>query len=211
MAPAGRGVAGGAVERASKGEDPVELRKQLDEAAERNASLVGLARIKQEELDQLQKSLTSTDAERAALAGRVDAAEKLAAEANAASRAGREASAQLAGMREQLRNAQNQVGQLAAENIQLKNRPASEGGFGAPLVLSAPRRPAATSSPTSTPVRASQVAEARIHTVAEGENLTRIARRYYGDGDRWVEIYDANRASLPNPAALTIGMKLRIP
>ena len=43
------------------------------------------------------------------------------------------------------------------------------------------------------------------------ETLTRIARRYYGNGDRWVEIYDANRASLPNPASLTIGMKLRIP
>ncbi len=198
---------------APKGEDPATLRKELDAAAERNAALVGLSRIKQEELDQLQKSLTSTDSERAALAGRIAAAEKLAAEANAASQAGREASAQLAGMREQLRNAQNQVGQLAAENIQLKNRPASEaGGAGAPsLVLSSPRRPAATSSPTSTPVRASQVAEARIHTVAEGETLTRIARRYYGNSDRWAEIYDANRASLPNPAALTIGMKLRIP
>jgi chromosome segregation ATPase len=198
---------------APKGEDPAELRKELDAAAERNAALIGLSRIKQEELDELQKSLTATDSERAALAGRIAAAEKLAAEANAASQAGREASAQLASMREQLRNAQNQVGQLAAENIQLKNRPAGDvaGGAGAPLVLSAPRRPAATSSPTSTPVRASQVAEARIHTVAEGETLTRIARRYYGSSERWAEIYDANRASLPNPAALTIGMKLRIP
>jgi nucleoid-associated protein YgaU len=76
--------------------------------------------------------------------------------------------------------------------------------------LSAPRRPADTASPSSA-ARASQVSEARIHTVVEGETLTRIARRYYGNSERWADIYDANRASLPNPAALKIGMKLRIP
>jgi nucleoid-associated protein YgaU len=110
---------------------------------------------------------------------------------------------------------QNQMGQLVAENTQLKNRATPSAGTtsAAPvgLVLSAPRRPADTSSPTNAPVRATQVAESRIHTVAEGETLTRIARRYYGNSERWADIYDANRASLPNPAALKIGMKLRIP
>ena len=194
------------------GEDPVELRKQLDDASGKLAATLRSFQIKQDEIDLLQKSLASTDAERAALAQRIADAEQQAADAKTRAAAGEEASAQLAAMHEQLRNAQNQIGQLAAENIQLKNRDVAAApapSFG--RVLSAPRRPADTTSPTTTPVRATQVAEPRIHTVVEGENLSRIARRYYGNSERWIDIYDANRASLPNPASLKIGMKLRIP
>ena len=197
------------------GEDPVELRKQLDEASARLTATLRSFQLKEEEVDSLQKSLVATDSERAALAERIQAAEKQATDARAASVAGQEASAQLAALREQLRHAQNQVGQLAAENIQLKNRTAPVAVTTATAstgpVLSPPRRPADTASPTSTVVRAPQAAEPRIHTVVEGETLTRIARRYYGNSERWADIYDANRASLPNPAALKIGMKLRIP
>jgi chromosome segregation ATPase len=190
------------------GEDPAELRKQLDEASTKLATTLRSFQLKQEEIDQLQKSLVNTDTERAALAERIRVAERQATEARAASTAGQEASAQLAAMREQLRHAQNQVGQLTTENTQLRNRTTPVAS--AP-VLSAPRRPADTMSPTSTAARAPQPAEARVHTVVEGETLTRIARRYYGNSERWADIYDANRASLPNPAALKIGMKLRIP
>jgi chromosome segregation ATPase len=192
----------------ASGEDPAELRKQLDEASSKLAATLRSFQLKQEEIDLLQKSLVSTDGERAALAERIYAVEKQATEVRAASVAGQEASAQLAAMREQLRHAQNQLGQLAAENVHLKNRTTP---VAYTPVLSAPRRPADTTSPTTTAVRAPQVAEARVHTVVEGETLTRIARRYYGNSERWADIYDANRASLPNPAALKIGMKLRIP
>ena len=108
-------------------------------------------------------------------------------------------------MREQLRHAQNQIGQLTAELTQFRSRGTT---VATAPTLTPPRRPADTTSPTTATRPAS---EPRIHTVVEGETLTRIARRYYGRGERWVDIYDANRASLPNPASLKIGMKLRIP
>ncbi len=52
-----------------------------------------------------------------------------------------------------------------------------------------------------------------VHTVRRGENLTRIARRHYGqDGERlWRRIWEANKDSLPDPDRLTEGQELVIP
>jgi nucleoid-associated protein YgaU len=50
-----------------------------------------------------------------------------------------------------------------------------------------------------------------VHVVQDGETLGRIALRYYGDANRWQKIYDANRAAIPNPNALTVGARLNIP
>jgi len=51
----------------------------------------------------------------------------------------------------------------------------------------------------------------RRHVVAEGETLFGLAVRYYGDGDRFVELYRANRRVLPSPDALSPGTELLIP
>ena len=62
------------------------------------------------------------------------------------------------------------------------------------------------------PVRpAASAAEPRIHTVAEGDSLSRISLRYYGTPNRWQEIYQANRELLSGSNALRVGMQLRIP
>jgi nucleoid-associated protein YgaU len=50
-----------------------------------------------------------------------------------------------------------------------------------------------------------------VHTVQPGETLGRIAQRYYGDASRWQRIYEANRAVIPDPNALTVGTRLTIP
>ena len=52
-----------------------------------------------------------------------------------------------------------------------------------------------------------------VHKVRRGENLTRIARRHYGqDGERlWRRIWEANKDSLPDPDRLTEGQELVIP
>ena len=47
--------------------------------------------------------------------------------------------------------------------------------------------------------------------VLEGETLSHIARRYYGDAQRWPEILQANRTRLADDRSLRIGMKLLIP
>jgi nucleoid-associated protein YgaU len=47
--------------------------------------------------------------------------------------------------------------------------------------------------------------------VADGENLSVISKRYYGNAGRWMEIFNANRDIMQNENSLAPGMKLRIP
>lgn len=47
--------------------------------------------------------------------------------------------------------------------------------------------------------------------VARGEYLWQIARDVYGDGHRWVEIWELNRGQIANPNVLLVGQELRMP
>jgi nucleoid-associated protein YgaU len=49
------------------------------------------------------------------------------------------------------------------------------------------------------------------HVVAEGETLAQLAQRYYGDGDKSTDIYQANRDVLKAPEPLIPGTVLFIP
>jgi nucleoid-associated protein YgaU len=51
----------------------------------------------------------------------------------------------------------------------------------------------------------------RRHTVRAGDTLFSLARHYYGDGDRFVDLYRANRGTLKSPDALEPGTVLVIP
>jgi nucleoid-associated protein YgaU len=51
----------------------------------------------------------------------------------------------------------------------------------------------------------------RRHTVQAGETLFGLAQRYYGDGDRFVDLYRANRGVLRSPDGLPPGTVLIIP
>ncbi len=53
--------------------------------------------------------------------------------------------------------------------------------------------------------------EARIHVVEKGDSLWRIAEKFYGDGTRWNEIYQANKDRIKDPKVIRRGQKLRIP
>lgn len=51
-----------------------------------------------------------------------------------------------------------------------------------------------------------------VHIVGAGETLTSIAKKYYGDGNLWRRIYDANLATIgPNPSLIHPGQTLAIP
>ncbi|HUG11637.1 MAG TPA: hypothetical protein VMM36_11515 [Opitutaceae bacterium] len=117
-----------------------------------------------------------------------------------------------------LTDAQND---LAAEKIRSTNlaRELARARPGTPLVIdeqqpllsspTAPTRPSAVSE--TQPPPATPETEAKIHTVADGENLSVISKLYYGNAGRWVEIFNANRDILQNENSLVPGMKLRIP
>ncbi len=124
-------------------------------------------------------------------------------------------------LRTQLRQTQDQLNTLILENNDLRNRLAITS---APpgSVLSVPTRPGAAVTPAtptvtpaaapSTPPPTDLAAEpARYHTVREGDTLSRIAREYLGDGNRWPEILEANRDTLKDERSLRFGTKLRIP
>jgi nucleoid-associated protein YgaU len=51
----------------------------------------------------------------------------------------------------------------------------------------------------------------RWHEVSRGETLSRLAARYYGDGNAWMKIFEANRDVLKDPDVIRIGQRLRIP
>jgi tetratricopeptide (TPR) repeat protein len=67
------------------------------------------------------------------------------------------------------------------------------------------------SLPASAPARPSPAAAGRTHIVQKGDTLFSLAQKYYGNRSKWRDIYEANRAVLPNQNALSIGMELKIP
>lgn len=46
------------------------------------------------------------------------------------------------------------------------------------------------------------------YTVRKGESLYRIARKFYGDGSRWRELYEKNTATLKHPLLVPEGAVL---
>lgn len=51
----------------------------------------------------------------------------------------------------------------------------------------------------------------RTYVVVEGDSLSAIAKRMYGDGSRWRRIYDANRDIIDDPDLIYPGQRLKIP
>ncbi|MGH8877853.1 MAG: LysM peptidoglycan-binding domain-containing protein, partial [Stackebrandtia sp.] len=70
--------------------------------------------------------------------------------------------------------------------------------------VSAPAAPLPAPAPAARP-------PGRTHTVDRGDTLWDIAHRYYGRGDRWPVIFDANRNKVSSPYRLPIGAVLVIP
>jgi len=72
--------------------------------------------------------------------------------------------------------------------------------------------PTATSTPSPVPTAMPTVAPAaQTYRVVRGDSLWKIALQFYGDGQRWRDIYDANRDIIADPRLLRTGWELRIP
>lgn len=88
-----------------------------------------------------------------------------------------------------------------------KNVPAQRGPV--------PGVPAESPSPPQQPVAADPEPEKPVvpatHTVARGDTLSSISKKYYGTPARWREIYEANRVTMSSPSALKPGMVLKLP
>lgn len=73
-----------------------------------------------------------------------------------------------------------------------------------------------TSTPTESaepaaPAESPPPAESTTYVVVSGDCLWNIARRFYGTGTRWGDIYEANQGTIKNPSSIYIGQVLVIP
>jgi nucleoid-associated protein YgaU len=53
--------------------------------------------------------------------------------------------------------------------------------------------------------------ETTIYTVVAGDNLSKIAKHFYGNVNAWKQIFDANRDQLSDPDRIKPGQILKIP
>ncbi len=74
----------------------------------------------------------------------------------------------------------------------------------------APAPPPAAPWTPSEPTSGTSGSE-QSYTVVAGDSLSRIAKRFYGDANKWPRIHEANRDQIKNPDLIHPGQKLRIP
>jgi nucleoid-associated protein YgaU len=53
--------------------------------------------------------------------------------------------------------------------------------------------------------------ESQWHTVVSGDNLSKIAKKFYGDANKYPLIFEANKPMLKHPDKIYPGQLLRIP
>jgi nucleoid-associated protein YgaU len=57
----------------------------------------------------------------------------------------------------------------------------------------------------------STAARGTTYTVKSGDNLSKIAKQFYGDPGKWKKIHAANADKIPNPDLIHPGLQLTIP
>jgi nucleoid-associated protein YgaU len=51
----------------------------------------------------------------------------------------------------------------------------------------------------------------KTYVVKKGDNLSKIAKQFYGDPGKWKKIHAANSDKIPNPDLIHPGLELTIP
>lgn len=77
-------------------------------------------------------------------------------------------------------------------------------------MAAAPSAPVPLPTAIPAPV-AAVVPTTRTYIVKNGDSLAKIAHHYYGDAQKWPDIYKANKAKIANPKLIRPGDKLTIP
>lgn len=97
---------------------------------------------------------------------------------------------------------------LEANKDQLKDEHSLQVGMKlrVPGTTSQAQAPVAVDKPTTT-----RSSSGKTYTVKPGDNLTEIAEKMLGDGNRWREIFEANRDKMQSADRVKVGQKLRIP
>jgi nucleoid-associated protein YgaU len=70
--------------------------------------------------------------------------------------------------------------------------------------IEAPAAAAAAAAVSSSPA-------SRTYTVQPGDNLSKISKQFYGDPNKYMKIFEANKGKLSDPDKIKPGMDLLIP
>jgi nucleoid-associated protein YgaU len=68
-----------------------------------------------------------------------------------------------------------------------------------------------TTAPKPAAPAAPQAPQQDRYTVAKGDSLSKIAKKYYGDATQWRRIFEANRDQIEDPDLIQPGWQLVIP
>ncbi len=96
--------------------------------------------------------------------------------------------------------------QLRKENAELKQQLTSQ----QKLVVNTPQKSVTQTIPKSAKPAHSTKATHQIYTVVSGDNLTKIAKKFYGNSD-YEAIFQANKDRMNSPRDLRVGQTLVIP
>lgn len=66
-------------------------------------------------------------------------------------------------------------------------------------------------SSTAPPPKPAAAPAAEIYVVVKGDNLSKIAKHFYGNANEWKRIFEANKDQLKDPDKIFPGQKLSIP
>jgi nucleoid-associated protein YgaU len=72
------------------------------------------------------------------------------------------------------------------------------------------RAGSSTTAPVA-PEPTGTIGSGRTYTVVKGDSLSKIAKREYGDADKWRTIYEANTDLIKDPDLIYPGQELKIP
>lgn len=53
--------------------------------------------------------------------------------------------------------------------------------------------------------------ESEFYTIVSGDTLSKIAKQFYGDANKYPEIFDANKEVIKHPDKIYVGQTIRIP
>ena len=184
--------------------------KQVADLQDKLALSLRSFSVLQDENSQLKTSSDKAAADNASLNQQLDAARAsiTSLQAQAA------ATSQIEPLRAELRQAEDESNRLALENEQYRTRLAVQSNSPT-STRPVPTRPGQASSlsaaATAPAASASTPAAPRTYVVAEGDTLTKIARKFYGNSNRWEDILKANRGVVKDEKSLVVGSSLTIP
>jgi nucleoid-associated protein YgaU len=180
---------------------------QLSDVQDKLAMSLRSYSLLQDEDSQLKASLDKANSDNLSLSQQLEAAKASIAtlQVQAAE------TAQIAPLQTEVRQAQDESSQLAAENARLRTRlelQAPAPGSSGPVPLR-PGQPAAIQAATPPPPPAPP--PPKTYVVVEGDTLTKISKKFYGTPNRWEDILNANHGAVKDEKSLVVGSTLTIP